>query len=167
MLLALLPNVERKEESNMVAFAVPLVIAGVRIAAPIAAKYLAGKLSKKAAVKASQELTKKSVAKTTKPTKAIPIPKDKKSILKKSREFTDKTGITGKKGRYKEARKKDGAIVGTGKEIAKDAARLYASDELIYSPALKSLGYKKGGAVKSKCKIDGIAQRGRTRAKRK
>ena len=164
MLLALLPNVERKEESNMVA---PLIIAGVRILAPIAAKYLAGKLSKKAAVKASQELTKKSVAKTTKPTKAIPIPKDKKSILKKSREFTDKTGITGKKGRYKEARKKDGAIVGTGKEIAKDAARLYASDELIYSPALKSLGYKKGGAVKSKCKIDGIAQRGRTRAKHK
>ena len=28
-------------------------------------------------------------------------------------------------------------------------------------------GMKKGGAVKSKCKIDGIAQRGRTRAKRK
>ena len=153
MRLVLLLNVEkRKEESNMVAPAVPLIISGVRIAAPIAAKYVAGKLSKKAAIKASQELAKKS---------------DKKSILKKSREFTDKTGITGKKGRYKEARKKDGAIVGTGKEIAKDAARLYASDELIYSPALKSLGYKKGGRVKGKCKVDGIAQRGRTRARHK
>ncbi len=43
----------------MVAPLVPLVISGVRIAAPIAAKYVAGKLSKKAAIKASQELAKK------------------------------------------------------------------------------------------------------------
>ena len=152
MRLVLLLNVEKKEENKMVAPLVPLVISGVRIAAPIATKYVAGKLSKKAAIKASQELAKKS---------------DKKSILKKSREFTDKTGITGKKGRYKEARKKDGVIAGTGKELAKDAARLYAGDELIYSPALKSIGLKKGGRVKGKCKVDGIAQRGRTRARHK
>jgi hypothetical protein len=34
-------------------------------------------------------------------------------------------------------------------------------------PLTGKLKFKKGGAVKSKCKIDGIAQRGRTRAKRK
>ena len=85
----------------MVAPLVPLVIAGVRIAAPVAAKYLAGKISRQAAIKASKELAKKPA----------------KSILQKGKEITDKTGITGKKGRYKEARGKDGALVGTGKEL--------------------------------------------------
>ena len=33
--------------------------------------------------------------------------------------------------------------------------------------ARKSMGFKKGGRVGGKCKVDGIAIRGRTRAKHK
>ena len=132
----------------MVAPLIPLVIAGVRIAVPIATKYLAGKISKKAAVKASQELAKKPA----------------KSILQKGKEITDKTGITGKKGRYKEARGKDGKLVGTGKELAKDAGRLYVGDKA-FDASLDAINrMKKGGMVK-KCRMDGIALRGKTRAK--
>ena len=132
----------------MVAPLVPLVIAGVRIAAPVAAKYLAGKISRQAAIKASKELAKKPA----------------KSILQKGKEITDKTGITGKKGRYKEARGKDGALVGTGKELAKDGGRLYVGNEA-FDASLDAIDrMKKGGMVK-KCRMDGIALRGKTRAK--
>ena len=138
----------------MVAPLIPLVIHGVRILAPIAARYAAGHLSKRAAVKASQELAKK----------------NKKSLWKKGKEFAEKTGLKGKKGRYKEARGKDGALVGTGKELAKDMGRLYAGEKVIWDPAFKALDkypeYKKGGVVK-KCRMDGIALRGKTRAKQR
>jgi len=138
-------KLELKKGANKMA---PLIIAGVRIAAPVAAKYLAGKISRQAAIKASKELAKKPA----------------KSILQKGKEITDKTGITGKKGRYKEARGKDGALVGTGKELAKDAGRFYVGDKA-FDASLDAINrMKKGGMVK-KCRMDGIALRGKTRAK--
>jgi len=126
----------------------PLIIAGVRIAAPVAAKYLAGKISRQAAIKASKELAKKPA----------------KSILQKGKEVAEKTGLKGKEGRYKEARGKDGVLVGTGKELAKDGGRLYVGNEA-FDASLDAIDrMKKGGMVK-KCRMDGIALRGKTRAK--
>ena len=63
--------------------------------------------------------------------------------------LTDKTNTTDKK----EEPKKEMTRVEMGKNQM-NAAR-------------KSMGMKKGGRVKGKCKVDGIAKRGRTRAKHK
>jgi len=132
--------------------AIPLIIAGVKIAAPIAARYLAGKISRQAAIKASKELAKK-------PAKSI-LQKGKELIRGKPYQKEGKTFID------KQISKFNKKNIGPNtKEFIKDAVKwevgLEAADKVIGKAYPE---YKKGGVVK-KCRMDGIALRGKTRAK--
>ena len=143
-------KLELKKGANKMA--IPLIIAGVKIAAPIAARYLAGKISRQAAIKASKELAKKPA----------------KSILQKGKEFY-KENIKGKpyqtEGKNKIEKIKSVAnkknIGPNTKEFIKDAVKWEVGLEAVDKAYPE---YKKGGVVK-KCRMDGIALRGKTRAK--
>ena len=145
----------KKGVNKMVAPLIPLVIAGVRIAAPIATRYLAGKISKKAAIKASQELAKK-------PAKSI-LQKGKEIIRGKPYQKEGKTFID------KQISKINKKNIGpNSKEFAKDVGRVYVGDKAFDATLDSGTALinrmKKGGMVK-KCRMDGIALRGKTRAK--
>ena len=86
--------------------------------------------------------------------------KYKKNLEKRIRDIDDKPLSTATK-------KRPGKVKEMTKKRAQKELDLLDTD-MTYEERAKILGgFKKGGAVKSKCKIDGIAQRGRTRAKRK
>ena len=142
-------KLELKKGANKMA--IPLIIAGVRIAAPVAAKYLAGKISRQAAIKASKELAKK-------PAKSI-LQKGKEVVLGKPYQKEGKTFID------KQISKINKKNIGPNtKELAKDAGRFYVGDKA-FDASLDAINrMKKGGMVK-KCRMDGIALRGKTRAK--
>ena len=157
----------------------PLIIAGVRIAAPIAAKYLAGKISKKGALKAAEKRTLRA-EKLDKKIKAKGIEEAAKKIKKKTiaEEMKAlKETAAGKNMTTKQLRdrvKVDRAdakrrlsrgfprfkVKGTNK-------RFTARPRGYLSPRGEPLGgMKKGGRVGGKCKVDGIAIRGRTKVRR-
>ena len=193
----------------------PLIIAGVRIAAPIAAKYVAGKISKRAAVKASKELSKKRKARANPESKRDDLPMyGQKPLKDRIRESNTPAGIRADRA------KKD--VTGTSRadiskrldeealrraaprpKPARKVPKLTAKETKDYLEMNKTIrkikeklgkkvpledtsGFgagsnmmradtyvkrfsrmKKGGRVKGKCKVDGIAQRGKTRAKHK
>ena len=86
--------------------------------------------------------------------------KYKKNLEKRISDIDDKPLTTATK-------KRPGKVKEMTKKRAEKELDLLDTD-MTYEERAKILGgFKKGGAVKSKCKIDGIAQRGRTRAKRK
>jgi|OM-RGC.v1.015172440 hypothetical protein len=207
-------NVEKKEENKMVAPLVPLVISGVRIAAPIAAKYLAGKITKKAALKATEKgakRVKKIQKKNAEKAGKIRDKERNKSVAQEIRELKqtgvgqnmtakqlkDRVMLNRKDARIPEpkplgpskaerayakankaARQKsrDNAEVTTEKGVK--VTRFPARDRVEKDPTARPRGYlsprgkpvggmKKGGRVGGKCKVDGIAIRGRTRANHK
>jgi len=196
----------------MVAPLVPLVIAGVRIAAPIAAKYFAGKITKKAALKATEKGAKrvkklerknaekagkvrdkernKSVAQEIKELQQTGVGKnmtpkqlkDRVMLNRKDAKIPEpKPGYSKTQRDYakanKVARQKqiDNATVTTEKGVK--VTRYPPRDKVEKDPTARPRRYlsprgepvggmKKGGAVKvKKCRMDGIALRGKTRAK--
>ena len=204
----------RKGGNKMVAPIVPLVIAGVRIAAPIAAKYLAGKITKKAALKATEKGTKlaqkgyqkfvgpKLLSKTAKKdlekaTRVAARYKDKaagkltkteklKLQQAKNRELKTEYGTSNpeiikrmnegrklnalEKARFEERMKKAGPFNSGNKSQAAwggygpTPKGIYKAGGSVKIKKASGLNYKKGGMVK-KCRMDGIALRGKTRAK--
>ena len=202
----------------MVAPLIPLVIAGVRIAAPIAAKYVAGKMSKRAAVKASKELSKKRQSRTNPKSKRDDLPVyGEKSFKEKLRESNTPAGIRANRAKeditgttradiskrldeqalrraaprpkpdrkvpkltaketkdylkmnknireIKEKLGKKGLLEDTSGFNNAGSSNMRADTFMKGKYGLK--GKKKGGAVKvKKCRMDGIALRGKTRAK--
>ena len=142
-------KLELKKGANKMA--IPLIIAGVKIAAPIAARYLAGKISRQAAIKASKELAKKPAKSILQKGKELirgkPYQKEGKNKWEKIKSITNKKNIGP-----------------NTKELAKDAGRFYVGDKA-FDASLDAINrMKKGGMVK-KCRMDGIALRGKTRAK--
>ena len=128
----------------------PLVIAGVRILAPIATRYAAGKLSKRAAVKASKELAKKGKASAKKAAR--------EKVLKGAKVITDKEGRKITKYPF------DKSAVEKSQTSVREFGGSSAKKPSLGGYDNVKMKYKKGGAVK-KCRMDGIALRGKTRAK--
>ena len=197
----------------MVLPVVPLVISGVRIAAPIAAKYLAGKITKKAALKATEKGAKrvkkiqkknvekagkirdkernKSAAQEIRELKQTGVGqnmtakqlKDRVMLNRKDAKIPEPKvpGSTPSQRAYakanKEARQKQIDNAKVSKEKGVKVTKYPPRDKIVKEPTARPRRYlgrgepiggmKKGGRVGGKCKIDGIAQRGRTRAKRK
>ena len=170
----------------------PLIIAGVRIAAPIAAKYLAGKLSKKGALKAAEKRTlraekidrkikekgveeaakkikKKTIAEEMEALKQTAVGKNMTTKQLKDRVRIDREHAKKRKSPEKRETSQSSP---NPKKAKKRTFKTYnkrftARPRGYLSPRGEPLGgMKKGGRVGGKCKVDGIATRGRTKAKR-
>ena len=156
----------------------PLIIAGVRIAAPIAAKYLAGKLSKKGALKAAEKRTlraekldkkikDKSIEEAAKKIKKKTIAEEMKALKETAagknmttKQLRDRVKVDREDAKRRLSRGVSLKVKGTNK-------RFTVRPRGYLSPRGEPLGgMKKGGRVGGKCKVDGIAIRGRTKVRR-